>query len=391
MKKKVVKNKIIGFIVLSLIVFGFFHLFAFLIPSFLNFSSRSAIAAVKFSLPESADLISKLSFDSFDDHFNNSDFDGFAEFDGNESSLFKSKEAVDFIDFEPPFLIGPSRTVFSKNEIKNYFENDGPIYRSCYRVNEKMGDNIVKLSKLAYAKNLTKLPNKVIEQANLKRPSFVIDEGQQPQVLILHTHATEAYEAREKNFYSNKAPNNSRNSKINVVGVGEEIVNQLKLAGIGVVHDKKIHDDPSYNGAYDRSNQTIRAYLEKYPSIKVVLDVHRDGIQNKNNERIAPITKIDGRKAAQILIIAGCDNGNMHYLTYEKNLAFACFLQRNLEADYPKLTRPLLFKYKHYNQSLTPGTLLVEIGSNSNSVDEARFSGWLFGKSLAKALLKLKK
>lgn len=393
MKKAVVKKKLVFFSILIFIVFVTFQFFTFVVPSFLCFSSKSAIMAAKFSLPESCDLLEKFSFNSLPEKQPNFNNDGpvdlNSEIESNENSLFKSKEAAEIINFEPPFLIGPSRTVFLPNELKCNLENDGPILRNCYRASS--GSKTVKLAKSAYAKNLTKLENKVIEKANEKKPSFVLENIQQPQVLILHTHTTEAYEIKEKNFYSNKAPSNSRNSKINVVSVGDEIANQLKAAGVGVVHDKTVHDDPSYSGAYDRSNQTIRNYLAKHPSIKVVIDVHRDGIQNDKKERIAPVVKIEGRKAAQIMIISGCDNGAMHYPNYEKNLSFACYLQRGLEADYPNLTRPLLFKYKHYNQSLTTGSLLVEIGSSSNSIDEARFSGWLFGKSLAKALLKLKK
>ena len=394
LKKSVVKRKIFFLIVLISIVFVVFEFFALLMPSIFQFSSKSAIFAAKLSLPESKLLLSELNFNS------NSALEGTSkkaddvfdvEFDGNEASLFKSKEAASVVDFEPPFLIGPPRVIFSQTEIQQKNKGkDGPILRNCYKANGSSG-KIVELAKTAHVKNLTKLPNSVVEKANKTKPSFVFDEKSAPQVLILHTHATEAYELKEQNFYSNQVPSHSKNVKESVIGVGDEIASQLEAAGVGVIHDKTMHDDPSYNGAYDRSNQTIRNYLAKHPSIKVVLDVHRDGIQNEKAERIAPVVKINGRKAAQIMIISGCDNGSMHYPSYEKNLAFACFLQRNLEADYPNLTRPLLFKYKHYNQSLTPGSLLVEIGSNSNSVDEARFAGWLFGKSLAKSLKKLKK
>ena len=157
------------------------------------------------------------------------------------------------------------------------------------------------------------------------------------------------------------------------------------------MHNKTVCDKPSNSGAYDRSNQLIRDTLEKNPTIKVVLDVHRDCNQNDKKQRFAPVATIDGRKAAQIKIISGCDNHAGHYPNFRQNLAFACFLQRNLGQDYPKLMRPLEFKNCHYNQSLTPGTLLVSVGSNSNSVDEARYAGWLFGNALAKALSSLEK
>lgn len=370
-------------------------------PSIWELSTKSALTSVKLSLPDSDSLASKLRLSRLLGCCNEQ-----GDYDANEpveseSDLEKSQEiepqksqpeekpvpVVD--DFSPPFVVGPAKVNFSEKEFAQFRENDGPIFRNFYRAGK--GEKTVELSKSAYAKNLTPMPNDVIVEANKQKPSFVLSGGSNPEVLIMHTHATEAYELKEKNFYSAHASSHSQNSKATVVGVGDQIVSQLQQSGFSVLHDKTLHDVPSYNGAYDRSNNTIRNHIEKNPTIKVVLDIHRDGIQNDKGQRFAPVVKIEGRKAAQIMIVAGCDNGTMHYPNYRQNLAFACFLQRQIGQDYPGLMRPLVFKCKHYNQSLTPGTLLIEIGSNSNSVDEAMYAGWLFGKSLANALSKLKK
>ena len=399
-----VRRKILVFGFLVILVFAIFQLVSLLSPVVFKFSARSALTALKCSLPESSTVFDRLNFefeknDGCDDRSSVSTID---EFENNESALFKHNNSSSVWQFKPPFLVGPERVNFDKNEILKFdgLEEDGPIFRNCYKAGKS--EKIVKIGPSAYVKNLTKLPNSVIEQANKKAPSFNLDDfgtrsdndkknKPQPQVLILHTHATEAYELREKEKYSSKVSSHSRNVKMNVISVGEQIVNQLKAANIETIHDKTIHDDPAYLGAYNRSNETIRRYLDTYKSIKVVLDIHRDAIQNDKLERFAPVARIDERPAAQIMIISGCDTGNKIYPNYEQNLAFACFLQRHLEADYKNLTRPMMFAYKHYNQSLTPGTLLVEIGSNSNSVDEALYAGWLFGKSVAGALKKLVK
>ena len=124
--------------------------------------------------------------------------------------------------------------------------------------------------------------------------------------------------------------------------------------------------------------------MKKYPSIKICLDIHRDGIQREDGTRIAPVTQIDGKQAAQIMIISGCDDGTMGMPNYLQNFSFACKLQSQIESDNNGLTRPVLFDYRHYNQDLTTGSLLIEVGSHGNSLDQVQYSGELIGKSLVR-------
>lgn len=248
----------------------------------------------------------------------------------------------------------------------------------------------VNIGGTAFVRNMTSLPNSVIENANKKNPPFNITTTNKPQVLIYHTHTTECYEATEKDVYDKKVPTRSRDSNLNVVAVGKEIVKQLEIRGIKAIHNTTIYDDPAYSGAYDRTNAMIKKTLRENPDIKVVLDIHRDSITNKQKQRIAPVTTVNGKKVAQLMIISGCDNGTGNYKTYEQNLSFACGLENQIEKEFPKLTRPVCFKYKHYNQSLSPGALLVEFGSPANSVEEAILCGIYFGAALANYLMKLK-
>ena len=156
-----------------------------------------------------------------------------------------------------------------------------------------------------------------------------------------------------------------------------------------MIHSDAVHDYPSYNGAYDRSAETVRGILAEYPSIKVVLDIHRDAICS-DTTLSQPIVTIDGKEAAQIMIISGCDDGTMNMPNYLMNFRFACRLQSQMEQQYPNFTRPILFDYRHYNQDLTTGSLLIEVGSHGNTVEQAVYSGHLIGKSLAEVLLDLK-
>lgn len=276
---------------------------------------------------------------------------------------------------------------FSQDEINKYSNQSGQIIHKKYEAGNT--PQYVKIADHAYIRNMTDLDNQVVVDANNSSPAFKLKRTSEPQVLIYHTHTTEAYELTSRDFYDASYPTRSLDNQKNVVRVGDEITRQLEAAGIGVIHDTTVHDNPSYNGAYDRSKETVEKDLEKYPSIKVCLDIHRDAIGEENGPRYAPTTEINGRQAAQLMIISGCDDGSGKYPDYQKNLAFAALLERQTEKEYPSLTRPVSFKYKYYNQSLTPGTLLVEIGGHANSVDEAVYTGWLFGKSLSDALLSI--
>ena len=220
-------------------------------------------------------------------------------------------------------------------------------------------------------------------------PAFRIAVNDQPQVLIMHTHTTETYEPEVREHYDPQFSYRTTDCSKNVVAVGDAITAELQAAGIGVIHSDAVHDYPSYNGAYDRSAETVRGILAEYPSIKVVLDIHRDAICS-DTTLSQPIVTIDGKEAAQIMIISGCDDGTMNMPDYLMNFRFACRLQSQMEQQYPNFTRPILFDYRHYNQNLTTGSLLIEVGSHGNTVEQAVYSGHLIGKSLAEVLLDLK-
>ena len=212
---------------------------------------------------------------------------------------------------------------------------------------------------------------------------FGIEIGSaEPQVLIMHTHATETYELEARSWCDPAFSARSTDTAVNMVAVGERIAAELNAAGIVTLHDATLHDYPSYNGSYEKSNATVRAYLAQYPSIKVVLDVHRDAIQREDGTRIKPVAEIDGRTAAQVMIICGADNGG-NLPNFRQNLRFAARWEDMMERMYPGLTRPVLFDYRYYNQDLTTGSLLIEMGGHANTLDEALYSGELVGKALA--------
>lgn len=213
-----------------------------------------------------------------------------------------------------------------------------------------------------------------------KRPDVQIRKNAGPQVLIYHTHTTEAFEGVTR----------STDKSLSVCAVGDQIAKQLEQAGIGVVHDTTYHDYPAYNGSYSRSIVTMQNDLKKYPGIQVTIDLHRDAMTRSDGTRLKPTAVINGKKAAQVMIISGCDDtGDLGFPDWEYNLRLALRLQKSMADLYPNLGRPLNFCARRYNENVTHGSLLVEIGTDANTLDEALYGGQLFGKALAAALSEL--
>ena len=241
----------------------------------------------------------------------------------------------------------------------------------------------------AVINNLTDMSNEDVLSV-LKRPwgeKLGLKDGQdEPVVLIYHTHATESFEEFDSEIYDKRGTWRSRDNSKNITSVGDEICKELDRAGIPYIHDKTHHDYPSYNQSYDRSKETVETYLKKYPSIKIAIDVHRDAVC-RGESIVKPVANIDGEKTAQLMICIGCDGKDNSVPSWESNLRLGAELQKRLSAEYETLARPLLLLYRKYNQDLTNGSMLVEIGSHGNTLEEAKKSGRLFGRCLAQMLL----
>ena len=233
-------------------------------------------------------------------------------------------------------------------------------------------------------KNSTSLSDEEAQQyLEAENPIQIDSDG--PQVLIMHTHATESFEPYDADTYDTRHTWRTTDNTQNIVAAGEVMAEAIRSYGIEVLHDETQHDYPSYNGSYERSAVTVQDYLEKYPSIKVVLDVHRDAVQ-RDTTLVKPVTEIDGRKAAQLMIIAGCDDGTMDMPNWSKNFRFAAGMQDAIESRYPSLTRPVFFCYRKYNQDLTTGSLLIEIGSHGNTLEEVLYTAQLAGDAIGSYL-----
>ena len=207
----------------------------------------------------------------------------------------------------------------------------------------------------------------------------------QPQVLIYHTHTSEAYLDESVDYFYESYYSRTQNTDFSVVAVGDRIAAELEKNGIKTLHDTTVHDS-TYNGAYDRSAQTVAADMAENSSIKVALDIHRDALGTEAR-KVKPVFDCNGKQAAQIMILSGCDYyGERDFDNWQNNLSFALKLQNTAEQMYPGMTRPLSFDFFAYNEYICDGSLLIEVGSDANSIEEAEITGTLLGKVLARVL-----
>lgn len=223
-----------------------------------------------------------------------------------------------------------------------------------------------------------------IEEELSVQPDLQLGSLSEPTVLIVHTHTQEAYQPADRDYYDKTAPTRTSDNLCNVVAAGNAMANRLKALGIGVVHDTTVHDT-QYSGAYKRSADTIQENLKQYPTIRVVIDLHRDAIGSET--KVDPAVEVDGKKAAQVMLIAGCETeGGISHPNWRENLRFALRLQQSLETNYPGITRPIKFMNTVYNENLTNGSLLMEVGTDATSVEQAIYSGELAANSLSEVL-----
>ena len=226
-----------------------------------------------------------------------------------------------------------------------------------------------------------------LSKAVRAKPDISLSPAQEgPQILILHTHATEAYTPDGGDTYLPSDNSRTLDEGQNMLRVGDEMERVFTEMGLNVIHDRSLYDYPKYAGAYSRSGAGVKEYLERYPTVKLVLDVHRDALVGGDGTVYKVVTDIDGVKTAQVMLVVGSGEGHPNW---EKNLTLAAKLQKNLDTLYPTLARPMTLRQSVYNQDLAPGSLLVEVGSHGNTLQEALAGARAFARCAGAAFLAL--
>lgn len=216
-----------------------------------------------------------------------------------------------------------------------------------------------------------------IESLLQREVSFQLTDS--PCVLILHTHGTEAY-GQEEDY-------RSEDPEKNVIRVGKEIADALNAAGIPTIHDTTAYDlKAGYDAAYEGAAEAIAAYLDKYPGIQVVIDVHRDGVPDGQGGQKPMLAELEGDAAAAMMLVMGTDTAELPHENWEDNLAFAIRLQSYMQERAPGIMRKINLRGARYNEHFTSCSILLEVGSAGNTLEEALRSGKFFGEKLAELL-----
>lgn len=207
-----------------------------------------------------------------------------------------------------------------------------------------------------------------------------------PQVLIVHTHGTEAYTMPAGEEYEASDDHRTLDMEKNMIRVGDEIARALTEAGLTVLHDRELYDYPNYSGAYNRSLAAVEKYRADYPSLVYILDVHRDAVADSSG-REYKLLCAEASDTAQLEFVIGSSGGGLEHPDWRENLKLACAVQETLYASYPTLMRPITVRNSRYNQQVSPGALLVEVGTAGNSLDEALAAARLFAAGFAETVL----
>ncbi len=213
-------------------------------------------------------------------------------------------------------------------------------------------------------------------------------ETGKPQILIIHTHSSEAYSPAGLDKYDDLGTNRTLDQSLNVIRIGKELAKIFEDCGLNVIHDTQVFDYPSYTGSYNRSCEAVEKYLADYPSIKIVIDLHRDALCSDTVTYKTTATE-QGVCASQVMLFVGSDASGLEHPNWRQNLSLALYLQNAVCQSYPSLMRPITLTKYRYNQHLSPGSMIIEVGSNGNTLQEALAAIRLFGNAAGPAIAAL--
>ncbi len=208
-----------------------------------------------------------------------------------------------------------------------------------------------------------------------------------PQILIMHTHATEAYAQNADDPYQESGTARTTDPSHSIIRVGDEITRIFTEMGLNVIHDTTLYDYPSYNEAYTRSRAGIEAILAQNPTIQVVLDIHRDALVGSDGTIYKPVITVDGVSTAQVMMLVGSDDAGAEFPDWPEHLALVMNVQQQMNSLWPQLARPITLRTARFNQQLTKGSFLVEVGSHGNTLEEALAGARLFARAAGKVFL----
>lgn len=227
-------------------------------------------------------------------------------------------------------------------------------------------------------------------------PSAVTSSGTEPLVLVLHTHGTECYfhdntnlsdfaEGDVESFLIEKNTSfRSSDPTKGVVQVGKVFSETLNSLGIPTMHYTVMHDLNDFNSAYVESAETVKRLLKENPSIQYVIDLHRDSVV-RGDSYVKSFASIEGVDSAQVMLVVGT-NQNGRHPNWKQNLTVATAFKDSMDALFPELSRSLYLRTSRFNQEYLPGSMLLEVGSAANTLEEAENAARFAAKAFAEML-----
>ena len=222
----------------------------------------------------------------------------------------------------------------------------------------------------------------------LLKTDVSVPHTQEPLVLVLHTHTSEGYLSQNATYLEGDPGETTytKDDSRNMLAVGKAFIAGLNKKGITAIHCTVMHDESGLAGAYARAAESIQFFREHYPSIRYVVDLHRDAILTAEGEYVRAATQIGKENVAQILPVVGSNAGGWEHENWEGNLALALQLRQALNQNNKALCRPVMLKSVTYNQEMAPYAILLEIGTGANSINEAIAAATLAGEAFANVI-----
>jgi stage II sporulation protein P len=299
-----------------------------------------------------------------------------------KSSFFESINKVFISIFEVDFK-NPVTLIDSRVPLFNLFDRGFALGNNNYSSNNSQNEEIVQkllteesslefisehlqdesmIEKSGNISFIKECDVRVNAEELLAKPFKINFNKKGPKVLIYHTHASESY------LQNLKKDGDSRNN--GVIRVGDDLTKRLKIEyGIDAIHDTTINDRPDSRYSYNKSFYTVTNMLKKYPSIQLVIDLHRDGISN--TEKFRPVINIEGVNVSKIMIVVGTNYTGLEHPNWMTNLTLAVNMQKRIEEIRSGIARPITISKNRYNQHVTNYSLIVEVGGDGNTIEES--------------------
>jgi len=314
-------------------------------------------------------------------------------------SFEKDADAAVRFDFGLPKLYAPIYHTLTEKDWKDKAVEEPPVESAIPEYNAETQD---KDEKLEYSDTELFGSGEHLDASNiefdndagvyidadalLNAPLNFTVEPDEPTVLIVHTHGSEAYTPAGDDMYTESDPFRTENKAYNVVRVGDELEAELESYGISVIHDTTLHDYPSYNGSYNRAFETIANYIDEYPSIRIVIDLHRDAIENYDGTPHRTAAQIDGETCSQLLFVMGTNASGLDHPVWQENMKLAIKLQYAMNSLFPGLAKPICVSQYRYNQHMTSGSMILEVGCTGNTLQESVASMKYFAAAMAQVV-----